>query len=494
MMSEQTPDPRLTRRRQIRSFAMLWSVLTVIIGVITFIAIFVASGFILSPATGSNAVSAAEITSPPPLPATSIPATPIPMVVPQVAQQNPPTDAPAEADSGGEAPAAVAQAVTDTPEPTPEPTLSAIERTDFDFGIQVQESFDIYDYWMIVVSDQLHLDWVKHQVRWEDMQPTQGEIDWTILDIVIPTAHAHGLNVMLSIVTTPEWAREPGADLTKHGPPADPQNYVNFVTAILNRYQDEYPGTIGAIEVWNEMNIDREWASVNGLDSGEYIELLAATYNAVKAIDPGIIVISGALSPTGGWVEPDGRVSAVDDFDYLDALIRDGLLSYTDCVGAHHNGYNIGPLVPWDEAPNDPEAATAIFRGPFDNPHHSWSLYSTLTTYRSKIQLAGGDQRLCVTEFGWAVTEDMGGFPAGFEFAQDNTLVEQGEYIMEAVQWMAESDVVWLAWLWNLNYGIQSGFDPNNDNGPYSILRPNSVPAPAWDAIAQYRMEQIAEQ
>ncbi len=478
----QTPEQR---RRQIRAFGLIWSGLTLVIGAATFVAIFVATGFIITPQP-DNAVSAAAITSPTVQRSTAITFTAVPTIAQLAATEVPPTDAPV--------------AIAQVPTPTAEveelatPTLMPIERTSFDFGIQVQESYDIYDYWMTVVSDQLHLDWIKQQIRWADIEPAPGEYDWTIPDIVIPTANAHGVHVMLSIVTAPDWAREPGADLSKHGPPADPQNYVNFVTALLERYVDDYPGTIGAVEVWNEMNIDREWASVNGLRTADYVRLLSMTYDAVKAIDPGIIVISGALSPTGGWVEPDGRVSAIDDFDYLDSLIADGLLNYTDCVGAHHNGYNIGPLVPWDEAPRDPEAATAIFRGPFDNPHHSWSLYSTLTTYANKIQLAGGDQRLCVTEFGWAVSEDLDGYPRGFEFAQDNTLEEQRDYIMEAVQWMEESNIVWLAWIWNLNYGAQAGYDPTNDNTPYSILRPDSVPAPAWDAIAQYRLEHFSEE
>jgi len=469
------------RRRQMRTFALIWSALTLALGLATFVAIFLAAGVLLPDTSSPVVVSAAEISEPTALPTRVVVATPIPQ-----AQIQP-----------SATPAAVAQAPrateTDVPEPTPEPTLPFVERTGFDFGIQVQESYDIYEYWMTVVKDQLHLDWIKHQTRWEVMEPVKGEIDWTILDIVIPEAHKKGVNVMLSIVTAPDWARQPGADLTKHGPPANPQDYVNFVTAILDRYLEDYPGTIGAIEVWNEMNLDREWASVNGLSSREYIALLAATYNAIKAIDPGIIVISGALSPGGGWTEPDGRVSAIDDFNYLDALLNNGMLNYADCVGAHHNGYNIGPLVAWDVAPREAEARTARYRGPFDNPHHSWSMYSTLTTYANKVRLAGGTQRLCVTEFGWAVSEDLGGYPRGFEFAQDNTLEEQAEYLIEAVQWFEESDIVWLAWIWNLNYGAQAGFDPNNDNVPYSILRPDSKPAPAWDAIAQYRLENFDE-
>jgi hypothetical protein len=182
-------------------------------------------------------------------------------------------------------------------------------------------------------------------------------------------------------------------------------------------------------------------------------------------------------------VEPDGRVSAIDDFDYLSQMIDAGLLNYTDCVGAHHNGYNIGPDVTWDKVPNDP---TASFRGPFDNPHHSWSFYSTLETYASKIALANGQQKLCVTEFGWASTEDLGGFPPGFEFANDNTLQEQADFIVKAMDVMKGWNTVWLAFIWNFNYGPQAGWATDNDNVPYSIIGKDWVFRPAYDAIIQW--------
>ena len=45
----------------------------------------------------------------------------------------------------------------------------------------------------------------------------------------------------------------------------------NFVAAILKRY----PGSIHAIEIWNEQNIDREWTSINGLSATDYVKLFA---------------------------------------------------------------------------------------------------------------------------------------------------------------------------------------------------------------------------
>jgi hypothetical protein len=299
---------------------------------------------------------------------------------------------------------------------------------------------------------------------------------------VLPSASAHGIHVMLSIVTAPDWARESGIDTSRHGPPANPQDYADFVVAILERY----PGMVHAIEVWNEQNLDREWTSARGLIAANYIELLRTTYEAVKDVDPGIIVISGALSPTG---LSDG-IRAWDDFTYMDQMISAGLLNSVDCIGAHHNGINVGPSLTWDNIPNDPSAR---FRGPYDNPHHSWSFRSTLQTYANKIQVAGGDQRLCVTEFGWASTEDMSGFPEGFEFARDNSLEEQRDYIIQAMGLMQEWDTVWLAFLWNLNYGPQAGWATDNDNVPYSLIGPDWNFRPAYGAVGEWMQDYWAQ-
>ena len=120
------------------------------------------------------------------------------------------------------------------------------------------------------------------------------------------------------------------------------------------------------------------------------------------------------------------------------------LLNYADCVGVHHNGYNIGPDVPFEEAGNQPEAQTASFRGPFDNPHHSWSFKTTVDTYADKVQAIDPNKKLCVTEFGWGSSEGYDSYPTGFEFVQDNTLEEQALFIVQAFQQMRESGNVWL--------------------------------------------------
>jgi polysaccharide biosynthesis protein PslG len=468
-------------RRQIRGFVLVWIAITLAMGACTFAAIYLAYSSLQSGSNGLRNVAVPAATTSVAMSVTST-SVPTRQSVQPTLTPIPPTQ---QAAAQSAATQQVAPAATETkpPPPTATPTILPVDDKRFQVGIQVQVTPDGSDNtWMGVVSDpnKLGLHWVKIQVRWKDFAPNSATLDytalpWVQLDSAVNAAASHHLHVMLSVVTAPDWAREPGIDVSRNGPPANPQDYANFAVALVQRYA----GKIHAMEVWNEMNLDREWTSMQGLSPANYVHLLAATSQAVKAVDPGIIIISGALSPTG----VDDHVGAWDDYTYLDALIQNGLLNYADCVGAHHNGYNVSPNYTFDQIPNDP---AATFRGPFDNPNHSWSFRSTLQTYYNKIQLGGGTQKLCVTEFGWPSTEGLNGYPTGFEFANDNTLDEQKQFTVDALNNMVSWDNVWLAFIWNLNYGPLAGWDPNNDNVPYSFIGPGTSFRPVTDAVRDW--------
>ena len=97
--------------------------------------------------------------------------------------------------------------------------------------------------------------------------------------------------------------------------------------------------------------------------------------------------------------------------------------------------------------------------------------------------------KLCVTEFGWPSAGDLGGVKAGFEFARDNTLEEQRDWIPRALSLMEEMKFVWLAIIWNFNYAPQAGYDINNDNVPYSLIGPGFTFRPAYDSIGYWQAD-----
>lgn len=345
---------------------------------------------------------------------------------------------------------------------------------DFGYGIQIHGNASVGDPsdTMRSVRDKLGLDWVKMQIQWWLVHPDPDVDQWFFYDSVVEEAHKHDLHLLVSVVGAPAWTR---ADGTQNGPPDDYNQFAEFLNELLQRYD----GKIDAIEVWNEENLDREWATANGVNPEDYVSFLKLANETIKAHDPNIIVISGALAPTGGgdWI------GWIDDFQWLDRALAAGLLDYADCVGVHHNGYNIAPDVTYEQAPTNPEAQTAIFRGPFDNAHHSWSFKSTLDGYAEKIHAIDPNKKLCVTEFGWASSEGYDTYPTGFEFAQDNTLQEQADFIVQAYQQMVASGNVWLAFLFNFDFG-NKGNGPEDDPVPYSIITTDGVPRPAFDAVS----------
>ncbi|MCA9936401.1 MAG: cellulase family glycosylhydrolase, partial [Anaerolineales bacterium] len=237
----------------------------------------------------------------------------------------------------------------------------------FGYGIQVHGDATVSDQGTVMdaVKNQLGMDWVKTQIRWNYAENGPDEYQWFFYDATINEAAEHGLYTMVSVVASPDWARSYGLEEGgKHGPPDNYQDYYDFLRVMLERYD----GKIQAVEVWNEQNLDREWLAPNGLSAADYTAFLQGAYETIKSVNPDIIVISGALSPTGGWTEADGRVTAVDDFVYFDQMIQAGFLNYADCVGVHHNGINLPPDVAYDQTGTLPEASTASFRGPYDNP------------------------------------------------------------------------------------------------------------------------------
>ncbi|MBI5929162.1 MAG: beta-galactosidase [Chloroflexi bacterium] len=506
------------QRQQLRGFMAVWMAVTLLVGVATFVAIYVGTDNLGDNNNGSNnntnSSVAAVVDNQSKQEAAPVDQTTTnnDTVQPETVQDtsangeapvsssngdaaqasdgsasNPAVESAANGGTENNPPAQPAQQdASPTPSPTFAPTLPATQQTGFDLGAQVMIPYSKDANSMTgtldAVSNQLRLNWVKLQVRWQFVEPEEGVYDWSYLDAFFQSVTEKNLKVLVGVVTAPEWARQAGADLTKNGPPADNQKFADFIAQLITRY----PSKIHAIEVWNEMNIDREWASINGINAPEYVEMLRAVANTIRFLDPNIMVVSGALSPTG--VNND---AVHDDFRYTDELIAAGVLDVIDCFGAHHNGYNIGPNVPYDQVPNDP---TATFRGPFDSPHPSWSFYSTLTTYANKISAAGSTVPLCVTEFGWATTADLGGqYPQYFEFANDNTLDESAQFIVEAIQLMEEWGFVRLAFIWNLNFGPEEGFNATNDNVPYSLIRPNYYLSPAWGQIAEMDFRGRAE-
>ena len=280
------------------------------------------------------------------------------------------------------------------------------------------------------------MTWVKRQVKWHG----EGAGNFQHL---IDSAHGNGFKVLLSVIGDKnQISGNPGGFY---------QNFANFLAGLAR-------GGADAIEVWNEMNIDREWPA-GQISGANYVQMLSAAYNAIKGANPGTMVISGAPAPTGFFqgCGPNGG----DDDCYLQQMAAAGAANVMDCVGVH---YNAG-IVPPDATSGAPVGSSG---------HYSWYLPRMMTLYRSFFP----SKPLCITELGYLTGEGIGALPGGFAWASGNTLAEQAAWLAGAVHRTRGSGYVRLLIVWNVD-ATYWGSDPQSG---YAIVRPGGG-CPACDSL-----------
>ncbi len=280
------------------------------------------------------------------------------------------------------------------------------------------------------------MTWVKRQIRFSWGSPG------SIAAGAIEQAHANGFKILLGVVGNANDVIQPGYF----------EEYARFVGEVAALGPD-------AIEVWNEQNIDREWAHGH-IDPASYTQLLALAYNAIKSANPNVAVISSAPAPTGAE-GAFGTDAVWNDDRYVRGMAAAGAARYMDCIGAH---YNEGIVAPSQTA-GDP-------RGNYYT-RYFWGM---VNTYYSAF---GGARPVCFTELGYLSPEGLGPLPADYAWGADTSVAEQARWLAEAVRLARNSGRVRLVIIWNVDFTNYAG-DPM---AGYAIIRPGGS-CPACDALA----------
>ncbi len=340
----------------------------------------------------------------------------------------------------------------------------------FGYGVQAHMVHAGNEAKVMQMTQGMGFNWVKQQVEWKVFESSPGARDFGALDGIINTANGAGINVLFSVVNAPAWAREGGHDGSVGGPSESPQPFGDFLGALAGKYCGT---SLKAIEVWNEQNLHYEWGN-KPLNPGEYVQHLAAGYNAIKSACPSMTVVSGALTPAGN----NGNL-AMDDFAYLEQMFQAGANNYLDAVGAHPSGYNVPPWATSDTACAEIQKTGNSFNGACDSPHHSWSFQSTMVGYHNIMNTYGaGGKRVWATEFGWAAG---GAFHPAYAYANDNDYNEQAEWTVQAYQMMKGWGWAGPAFLWNLNFRVVAN---GTEKAQWGIVDPGWGPLPAYNALA----------
>lgn len=282
------------------------------------------------------------------------------------------------------------------------------------------------------------MTWIKRQHKWS---PGNNATD---VQGLISEGHNAGFKVLLSI---PGQLNPSSIDFNA---------YVQFLGGVA-----ALPDPPDAIEVWNEMNITREWPA-GQINPTTYVNsMLKPAYTAIKAANPNILVITGAPAPTGFFGGSCGG-SGCDDAPYIAGMMAAGAGSFSDCVGVH---YNEGIM---------PPAATS--GDPRGNGGHYTRYYQGMVN----AYVAAGAGSLCFTELGYLSGEEWGFVPGGFLWkgAFNLTVAEHAQYLAEAVSLAANSGRVRLLIIFNVDFTTW-GDDPQ---AGYAMIRPNGG-CPACETV-----------
>ena len=281
------------------------------------------------------------------------------------------------------------------------------------------------------------MKWVKKQHKWGP-----GDTPDAVAGL-IAEAHGAGMKILLSI---------PGQ---LYPSSIDFEAYTNFLGGVAALGPD-------AIEVWNEMNIEREWP-IGQIDPTSYVNnMLRPAYQKIKASNPNVMVITGAPAPTGFFGGCSG--AGCDDAPYVAGMMAAGAGSASDCIGVH---YNEG-IMPPSATSGDPRGAGG---------HYTRYFQGMINAYTN-----AGAGALCFTELGYLSGEEWGSLPAGFLWRApyNLTVAEHAQYLAEAVRVGVQSGRVRMIIVFNVDFKT-FGDDPQ---AGYAMIRPNGS-CPACETLRQ---------
>ena len=181
--------------------------------------------------------------------------------------------------------------------------------------------------------------WIVEYFPWAYVEAQPGRYDWTHSDQVIDHANRQGLRVIARLGYVPQWARP--ADTSPLY--LDEERFADF-GRFAARFVERYRGKVDYVIIWNEPNLALEWG-YEPPDPGKYVAMLRTVYPLIKAANPEVQVLAGALAPT---LAPPGSEAGMDDLIFLQRMYDAGAAPFFDILAIHAYGWHFDPDAPAD--------------------------------------------------------------------------------------------------------------------------------------------------
>ncbi len=313
--------------------------------------------------------------------------------------------------------------------------------------------------------------WIRQQFSWEDIE-VHGRGDfsdrrneaitgvvnaWDKYDNIVDLADQYGLAIMARLDNPPAWTHA-NPEIGSFAPPDDVQDFVNFAVTLAERYR----GRIHYYQVWNEPNIYPEWGN-QSVNPEAYTELLCRTYHALKAVDPDIVVITGALAPT---LELTGR--DLNDLIFLQRMYDAGAGECFDVLSAQAYGF---------------------FSAPTDLRTRPTTITFTRHRYLRDLMVANGDTDtpIWLSEAAWNPI-DSPEVPPDVQSREAYGVVtaEQAARYMPMGYELAEQDYPYLGVMFYWFFKRAGESERNQSWYYFRMVEPDFTPRPVYDAMRDY--------
>jgi hypothetical protein len=176
--------------------------------------------------------------------------------------------------------------------------------------------------------------WVRASIPWALVEPhgPDGE-EWTLVDRLVETVQAEGMQFLGIIDNPPIWAGTSVGSVAGCSvkPPFKLAAYSAFAAKVAARYTS---AQIGALEIENSPNLPGTWPTPDPCD---YTALMKKVYPAIKAVDPGILVLNGGV---GGTTNKNGSIAGAT---WIADLYARGAKGTFDALSFHPYSYPCSP-------------------------------------------------------------------------------------------------------------------------------------------------------
>jgi O-antigen ligase len=249
----------------------------------------------------------------------------------------------------------------------PEPLAPPVRGTGVNVALEQYDEQQLTD--EVAQIKQSGVSWIRQTFPWAQIEPEQGQFEWTAWDRIVQDTG--DLNLIAVLDTSPAWAASSSLQ-----PPTSTLHFANFARSFALRYGDR----IDYYQIWDEPNLGDRWrGEVNPV---EYAELLGQARDAIKQVDPTATIVLAGLAPT---VETSQANLA--DWLFLRRLYEAGARDLFDIVAGKPYGF--------DTSPDDHRIDSNILN------------FQHLVLLREEMERHGdAGKALWATQFGWNTAEN----------------------------------------------------------------------------------------